>query len=107
MAKQVKALEAKVKDDYRLPSVTAFGGREYVRGAWRPVPPEQADSAGAHPFLDVREAGGDVVVEAKPEAVVEPVVAPPASPAPSGPPEADEADTPPAPAPAPRRGKSL
>lgn len=59
-----KALEAKVRDDSRLPTVTAFGGREYVRGEWRPVPPEQADSAAAHPMLEVRAAGEVVVEEA-------------------------------------------
>ena len=31
------AFEAKVKDEHPLRVVTAFGGREYVKGAWRPV----------------------------------------------------------------------
>jgi len=113
MAKKATTLEARVKDEYRLPSVAAFGGREYVKGAWRLVPPEQADSAGAHPFLDVREAGGEDATVAA--AVTEPSPlsssedSPPASPAPSSRKEADEATLPasPPPAPAPRRGKSL
>lgn len=74
------AKEARVRDDYRMGAVTAFGGREYVKGAWRPVPDEQAGSAGAHPFLEVREAGGEDVVEAKVSRVVE---EPPVAPAPS------------------------
>jgi hypothetical protein len=57
MAKKAKGLEARVRADYRIPSVTAFGGREYVKGEWRLVPEGQADSAGAHPFLEVREIG--------------------------------------------------
>lgn len=72
------ALEARVRDAYRLPSVTAFGGWEYVKGAWRPVPDEQAGSAGAHSFLEVREVGGEDVVEAEPRAT--PPASPPAPP---------------------------
>lgn len=53
-----KAFEARVKDDYRMATVTAFGGREFVKGVWRPVPGEQVVSAEAHPFLEVREVGG-------------------------------------------------
>ena len=59
-----KKLEARVREGSRLPTVTAFGGREYVRKQWRPVPDEQADSAEGNPYLEVREVdetgGGDV-----------------------------------------------
>lgn len=70
MGKKAASYEARVRDDSRLPVVTAFGGREYVRGEWRPIPGEQADSAAAHPFLEVREAGVavDVVEETSPPA---------------------------------------
>lgn len=64
MAKRTKGLEARVREASRLPVVTAFGGREYVRGVWRPIPEEQAGSAAAHPFLEVRAAGEGVVEEA-------------------------------------------
>lgn len=54
---KARMLEARVRDDSRWATVTAFGGREYVRGAWRPVPDEQVGSAAAHPFLEIRAAG--------------------------------------------------
>jgi hypothetical protein len=57
MAKSAKLYEAKVKDDSRLPAVTAFGGREYVKGQWRLVPAEQPLPDGEHPYLEWREAG--------------------------------------------------
>lgn len=55
MAKRPKLYEAKVKDDYRIPSITAFGGWEYVKHEWRPVP-DEVDAA-VHTHLDVREVG--------------------------------------------------
>lgn len=92
------ALEARVRDAYRLPSVTAFGGREYVKVAWRPVPDEQAGSAGAHSFLEVREVGGGTVSQ-EPSPVADVVDAPPT------PPPSEERDAPSKAAPT-RRGKS-
>jgi len=75
MTKKATLLEARVKDDYRNPSVTAFGGREYVKGVWRIVPEGQADSAAAHPYLELREAGNENVAEAKDKPVEDESVA--------------------------------
>jgi hypothetical protein len=36
---------AKVRDDYPLSVVTAFGGREYTKKDWRPVPVEEEETA--------------------------------------------------------------
>lgn len=59
-------MQAKVKNDYRWKTVVAFGGIEYVKNEWRPVPAGLEHNAQAHPFLDVN----DVPAESAP---VEPV----------------------------------
>lgn len=59
MARKPKAYEAKVKDSYRIPSVTALGGWEFTKHDWRLVPEGQADAAEAHPHLDVREVSDE------------------------------------------------
>ena len=96
------AFEAMVRDDYKSASVTAFGGREFVKGQWREVPAGQEGSAGAHPFLELREVGGKVAeAKGKPVLEVVPEDAPPAPP----PTQGKDVPTEAAP-PAPRRGKS-
>lgn len=44
-------MKARVKDDGRLNVVTAFGGREYTKREWRPVPEGFEAAAEAHPLL--------------------------------------------------------
>jgi hypothetical protein len=87
------AFEAKLRDEYQVGSVTAFGGREFVKGQWRPIQTGQEVSAEAHPFLEIREVGGGLVSQ-EPAPVAGPVEGPGAGGAPPAPPanEADGAD---------------
>lgn len=48
-------MKARVKEDGRLNVVTAFGGREYTKREWRPVPEGSEEAAGKHPLLEVQE----------------------------------------------------
>lgn len=44
-------MKARVREDGRLNVVTAFGGREYTKRDWRPVPEGFEAAAEAHPLL--------------------------------------------------------
>ena len=46
-------MKARVKEDGRLNVVTAFGGREYTKREWRPVPEGFEAAAEAHPLLEI------------------------------------------------------
>jgi len=50
-------MQAKVKQEYFLPSLIAFSGVEFIKKEWRPVPVGAEAEAEAHPNLDVREDG--------------------------------------------------
>jgi len=78
-------MQAKAKDNYRFGTVTAFGGQEYPKGEWRPVPAiyeaeARAQAALPHAILDVREdepaaepaAEPQPTPEAKPDQLVQP-----------------------------------
>lgn len=60
-------MEAKVKQDCRYKSIVALSGQEYIKSEWRPIPVERETEAARHPFLDVREAPIETVVEKLPE----------------------------------------
>lgn len=47
-------MEARVKQDYFLPSLIAFSGVEFTRAEWRAVPEGFEEEAKKHPFLDVQ-----------------------------------------------------
>jgi hypothetical protein len=64
-------MRARVKEDGRLNVVTAFGGREYTKREWRPVPEGFEAAAEAHPLL----VTADELQVAIGEAPVEPEVA--------------------------------
>lgn len=55
-------LQAKVKADSQFNPVTAFGGYEFVRTEYRPVPAGFEAAAEAHPYLEVLEVK-EVVAE--------------------------------------------
>lgn len=74
--------EAKLRDDYALGSVIAFGGHEYVKDSWRPVPEGQEISSESHPFLELRDVS-DEQKTIRPS--IEPATTPPA--------EEEEADS--------------
>ena len=62
-------LEAKVKSTYRYSQVMAFGGLEFIKGDWRPLPSKLGkEIAEAHPALDVREVKAEVKPEDEAEA---------------------------------------
>lgn len=50
-------MKAKVKDDYRWKTFIAFGGHEFVKGEWRPVPAGYEERAKSNPYLEVQEEG--------------------------------------------------
>lgn len=56
---------ARVREDCRFRSVTAFTGREYVKGEWRPV----ADDVDVDGYADLLEyqTDGDTAPEPEPE----------------------------------------
>lgn len=62
-------MKARVKEDGRLNVVTAFGGREYTKRDWRPVPEGFEAAAEAHPLLitsdELRIANEEGEVEAQ------------------------------------------
>ncbi len=58
-------MQAKVKQDYFLPSLIAFSGVEFTKKEWRAVPVSAEDEAKAHPSLDVREDGEVETVQQK------------------------------------------
>ena len=77
-------MRARVKQDYRWKEVMAFGGHEYTKDEYRPVPPECEEEAGRHPFMEIEaEKAEKIGVEEKLIEFVEPVefVAPVKSPA--------------------------
>lgn len=45
-------MQAKVKADYRWPAVVAFGGHEYVKSEFRPVPAGCEAEAQRHPHIE-------------------------------------------------------
>lgn len=47
-------LEARLKDNYRWPSVVLLEGQEYVKNEWRPVPAGREAEAEGKAMLDVR-----------------------------------------------------
>ena len=53
-------MEARVKKDSKLKTITAFGGLAYSPLEFRPVPPGCEGEAEANPFLEVREEGNAV-----------------------------------------------
>ena len=54
-------MQATVKDSSPWKIITAFGGREYVRGEWRPVPAGCEEEAGRHPYLETNGHEQDAV----------------------------------------------
>ena len=61
-------MQAKVKDSYFLPMLTAFSGLEFTNKEWRDVPAEFEEEAKSHPFLDLQDDKGKAIkVEAKEE----------------------------------------
>jgi len=65
-------LQAKVKEDYKFPTVRAFTGREYVKDYWRDVPLGVDDEAKRHPYLEIREMETEVEAETAPDPEAEP-----------------------------------
>jgi len=53
-------MKARVKDDYRLPVVTAHAGVRFVKGEWRPVPDNEYRNP-PNPFLDYEEEAPPVL----------------------------------------------
>jgi len=49
-------MQARVKDKYRWKVVTACGGREYIKGEYRPVPEGFEGEVQGHPALEVESA---------------------------------------------------
>lgn len=47
-------MKARVKDAWPWKSILALGGHEYIKGEFRPVPPERETEAEAHPYLDIK-----------------------------------------------------
>ena len=47
-------MEAKVRSEHRWRNVTAFGGIEFVKSEYRPVPAGLEKEAQAHPFLEIK-----------------------------------------------------
>lgn len=56
-------MEARVKQDARWKSITAFSGLEFVKMEWRPVPAGCEAEAKRNPFLEVREKPVEVAEE--------------------------------------------
>ena len=48
-------MQARVRSDYRFSVVTAFTGREFIKGEWRLVPAGCEDEAIHHIALDVQD----------------------------------------------------
>jgi hypothetical protein len=59
-------MNAKLKSDYRWNTIRAFGGSEFVKSEFRPVPAGQEVEAKAHPYLEI-EPEAEPVADAKPE----------------------------------------
>lgn len=95
-------MEARVKADCRLNTVTAFGGREYGKRDWRPVPDGEREAAEAHPYLDVRQVKSAVV-----ESVVSPLSVEPDAVATEQAREPEAASAPPKRATRKRKGQAL
>lgn len=53
-------MQAKVKADYRWPAVVAFGGHEYVKTEFRPVPAGCEAEAQRHPYIETAQDPGRV-----------------------------------------------
>ena len=51
-------LEAKLKENYRWPTVVALNGQEYIKTEFRPVPMDREDEARTTEALIVRERPG-------------------------------------------------
>lgn len=80
---------ARVKQDCRFKTITAFGGREYTKRGWLVVPAVNEAEARRHPMLDITESMEATPLEheylaaaAVLETVPEPVVDMPAEKAP-------------------------
>lgn len=54
-------MDARVKQDSRYKTITAFSGHEYVKDAWRVVPAGCELEAQKHPHLEVKQIGLDVL----------------------------------------------
>lgn len=48
-------MKARVKQDYRWKTVTAFGGKEFTKGEWRKVPAGFEEFARRHEALETDE----------------------------------------------------
>lgn len=68
-------MDARVLPGTKLPFVKAFGGYEFVHGAWRAVPEGFEEAAQVHPLLEVREE--EVALMGTPLPITEPVSAGP------------------------------
>jgi hypothetical protein len=76
-------LYARVRDDYPLPVITAFGGREYTKHDWRPVPTHEEATARR---MAVKSKDARAIVEIRdslPETTAAPRPATPPAPVPS------------------------
>ena len=51
-------LEAKLKENYRWPTVVALNGQEYIKTEFRPVPMDREEEARTNKALIVRERPG-------------------------------------------------
>lgn len=65
-------MEARVKSDSKLKTITAFGGIAYSPLEWREVPAGCEAEAEANPFLDVREEGSAVAEAASADEIPAP-----------------------------------
>lgn len=72
------SIYARVRDDYPLSVITAFGGREYTKKDWRPVPAHEEETARR---MAVKSKDSRAIIEIR-ENLPEPV-APKAAPAPA------------------------
>ena len=59
-------MRARVKDAWPWKSILALGGREYIKGAFRPVPADRETEAEANPHLEIEIEPVPVSVETPP-----------------------------------------
>ena len=58
-------MDARVKQDHRWKSVTAFSGVEFVKAEYREVPKGFEKEAQAHPFLEIGTVKAEKTQEEK------------------------------------------
>ena len=67
-------MQAKVRNNSKVLTVTAFGGKDYSTREWKDVPAENEEEARGHPYLEIVESKPESKPSVEPEMPIKPLL---------------------------------